>query len=291
MANPAPQDNNQPQPLRKSLDITKLRKTSIREIAKDPKKVEGKDEPKKEEKVEDKSIEPIKPLKEEPKIDPEKLATEAAEKAAKKATESLQKELEELKKSNLTASEKKEEKKKLVSKWSEEKRTPKDYDEIYNEASEAGFKKAQEYFENRLKEIETENKKKQDEYNSKLEQDKETVRLQNEAATKYIENDLEELIQNNHLKREDEETRKALFDQAIAYNNKRIAEGKPAEPSIAKFYFMHFKKPNQQPAGGDAPVSGAKATPKENKTDRIPYNILHNSSYRQLINRVMSRGK
>ena len=79
----------------------------------------------------------------------EERETKIADESAKRAVEGIKKELEELKPKK---EEKKEEPKPRTPKWTEEKRNPKDYDEIFNEAKEAAKAEALEEFNRQLSE-------------------------------------------------------------------------------------------------------------------------------------------
>lgn len=54
--------------------------------------------------------------------------------------------------------------------------------------------------------------------------------------------------------------RRALFQAWQEVNTQRRAEGKPEIVSATRIYEFHYKRPNAQPAGANAPVAGNRGT-------------------------------
>lgn len=86
----------------------------------------------------------------------------------------------------------------------------------------------------------------------------------------------------------------------IDLNVERAKKGLVPIDSISKIYFMHYKpyldanpkKKSEQPAGADAPVSGATQTPNlPAKTDGYVYKRDHKRSFRQILTEGMNRNK
>ena len=165
-------------------------------------------------------------------------------------TESVSKKIEDVMKSSLTEEEKKETVDKLQgykSKWTSESRTPTDYDEILEEAAnfiEFRNKKTQE----EQAKVQEEQTKKQEEYN----------KTQIEQFNKYTDEQLEDLMTQGKIPRNDEESRKALFQTMLEVNQERVKENKNPIYSIKEIFYEHYKPVNTQPAGADAPISAGK---------------------------------
>jgi len=183
----------------------------------------------KEEKIEEKK-------EEEVEFDPAKWKEEITEATAKKIIEAQTKREEP----------KEEVDKELISPWAKEGRTPKDYEEV----SDWGVEKAK-ILQKREQEAQTkateEQTKKQEEYNKQ----------QIDSFNKYTDEQLEDLKSKGKITTDDE--RKALFQTMLTVNQERVKEGKNPIYSVKEIFYEHYKAPNAQPAGADAPVSAGKA--------------------------------
>ena len=85
----------------------------------------------------------------------------------------------------------------------------------------------------------------------------------------YNANKLTKITDPNNPSDQGVVERKALFAKWQEVNTQRRAEGKPEILSATRIYEFYFTKPNAQPAGADAPISGNKGsttTPNEEQT-------------------------
>jgi len=234
---------------------------------------------------------PGKPAVDDKAIHNQRLVEEAAEKAAAKATESLKAELAKVEQSkNLTKEEKIEKKEELKSKWSQEGRTPKDYDEIYEEAKNAAKREVLEEIDRR----EAERAKATQERTAAEQAAKEAREKQEADYRSSVERmTMDEL---SEMEREgiklSEAEQKALFQKGLEINTQRMATinpdtGRPYPPiiSISRIYHNYYKQSKPaQPAGADAPVAGAANTPAQTPAqDKYVYSRDHNKTIRQLM--------
>ncbi len=199
-------------------------------------------------------------LEEQRKLDAEIAKTEA-EKHAKATVE------QELKRQREEEANKVKLSEDLKPIWEKEGREPKDYDEIARE-------------NRRITKIELKAEIEAEQRTREAEQAKQTqvVQQQNDESLKLtqaqIQRDMEELYEGNFIPRPKSgdandpgmKMQDELFKLGIKVNEERKAKGQPTEPSIAKIFFMYGKDINkvEQPAGANAPVSGARpATPEK----------------------------
>lgn len=285
-------------------DYQKDHNRDIRAIAKEPvietPKEEGKNdtvdddvesEDKSKEKSKDDTQPVLNPLDEAKKYLAEQ--RKAAEDAAKEAAKhSVKEEITRTKEEEARVAKEKDD---LTPVWEKENRAPKDYGEIAAETRRIA--KLEYRMEARAE--------------KEAEKQAETVRVAAEAktATEQMEStqsrigrDMRDLYEGGYLPEiktpgdpndPGEKAKDALFKLGIEHNLALKAAGKDPEPSIAKIFFMNKEKvvaPIVQPAGADAPVSGAKpVTPKAEDTG---YNYArdHNKSFRQLQEEARRRG-
>jgi hypothetical protein len=177
--------------------------------------------------------------------------------------------------------EQKKEKKELKPRWKDNpdypknekgEAIPKSYDEIYEDASNAGFEKAKAWFEEQQAQkdadrerVEIENKQRQ-----------ETLAKQNEYLNNQIEKDVDFLFGMDLLPKikdeknpEDEgiKARDALFATGIKVNQERLAKGEMPISDIKVIYKDYYKKPTN--ANAQAPVisDGAHTIINDSKLD------------------------
>src|SRR3990167_8094823 len=98
-----------------------------------------------------------------------------------------------------------------------------------------------------------------------------------DRINRFVDDELQELYSSGRLtKIEDPNNpsdqgvieRKALFQAWQTVNQQRRTEGKPEIISATRIFEFYYKKPNQQPAGEQAPIAGAQNSgevPSENK--------------------------
>lgn len=102
-------------------------------------------------------------------------------------------------------------------------------------------------------------KKEQQEQAKKYEDQKrqyaETEKARTQAFNKYLDEQLEDLHKSGRVPKEDKELRKALFQTMMDVNTARVKQGQQPIYSIKEIYYEHFKAPNREVAGADAPVS------------------------------------
>lgn len=280
---------------------------SIRQIASESKKrlekdledlpkEEIKEEPKKE--VKEAPKEEIKEvLKEEPKIDVEKVATEAARKAAEEVRKDFEAKAQAILDKDKSLEEKQKELDALIPVWEKEKRLPKDWRESLSELTRINDLK----IEQRLKAAREAQEKEESDRKAKESKSKEDQQkaYQDELTrlNKQVEEDLESLFQAGHIKRpadinkvdsEDAKEYKEFMEFGIKLNQELAKEKKPAVKSLYKLYLDHYKPfkdaqgKSKQPAGADAPISGATPVVTKREPEGYVYVRDHFRTFRQI---------
>jgi hypothetical protein len=165
----------------------------------------------------------------------------------------------------------------LIPPWEKEGRNPKSYKEVAEFSAQLAEWK-----------LEQTQKAKEEEEEQAKEQQKQT----NEQWNKYWDDQLDELVASGKLpKVEDSKdpndpgvvARKVLFQSMFDISQERLQQGKPAVTSLKEIFYEHYKDPNAQPAGYDAPISlGKRAVSTGEKAD-YSYNDIHGSSYSEII--------
>lgn len=243
---------------------------------------------------------------EESKIDPEEITRKAREEAEKVTNEKLeaqrkefQAKIDEIVNKDKDILERQKEADALVAVWEKENRLPKDWKEIAQETMRINEAK----LEQRLKAQEEAQKKadeerKQQEAKTKEDQQKSYQSRIDEINRKVTE-ELNELYEAKMLKKpadlskieaEDMKETNDLVKFGIELNKKRAEQKLTPIDSISKIYFMHYKpfieaqgKKSNQPAGADAPVSGAKVTQVTQQPKGYVYARDHNKTFRQIL--------
>lgn len=275
----------------KSMDTIKheLKEQAIKEAEEEKKEKEASEVTPKEEEKPTAPVEETSPEKPDAKEDVAKMAREEAE----KATAELKKEIDEIKGQNLSQKEEEKAIEEAKTTWAKEGRNPKDYDEIVAEAEERAFRKATKWFEEQEKKKAEEASKKTQEEQEKTKQQEDERKTVLEKTEQNLAQEIKELEEGGYIPKvvnENDENdeglkvRRALFQKGIEINNERIAKNLPAENSIAKVFFMHFKGATSQPAGADAPVSGNRPTATSNGNEK-PYIYArdHNKTLREIM--------
>lgn len=206
-------------------DYKEVHETPLSEIIGEPQEEEKKEEPevapevkKEPEKVEEKEVE----------FDPVKFKEEIVNEIVSKTTQSKEEAKDEYKEFEKSI-------------WDKEGRTP-----TYQEA--LAFVKDQ-----AIKSIKEEQIKEQQAKEEQERQAKEQESAQVNSFNKYVDEQLADLESSGKLPKT-EDARKALFQAMLEVNTKRAQEGKPLIYSIKEIFYEHYKAPNTQPAGADAPV-------------------------------------
>ena len=154
----------------------------------------------------------------------------------------------------------------LQSPWAKENRTPKDYEEVADWAVE---KKA------------ILDKRAQEEYTKQQAEQKkiaeETNKKQIDDFNKFVDEQLNDLYASGKLPK-DEDSRKALFQAMLDVNVARSKAGKAPIYSIKEIFYEHYKAPNAQPAGADAPVSPSRSGAGTDMKE-LDYNDIHKRSF------------
>lgn len=125
--------------------------------------------------------------------------------------------------------------------WDKEKRTP-----TYKEALE--FVKI-----SALKSIKEEQQKEVEAKQAEEKTRQEAEKTQIDSFNKYVDEQIDDLKVAGKITTDDE--KKALFQAMLEVNTQRAKENKPLIYSVKEIFYEHYKKPNQQPAGADAPVA------------------------------------
>lgn len=245
-----------------------IHEKTMQELAED--KVEEKEEVREPEK-------PVEEVKEEvrtepvPQFDPEQLKREAAEAATNALLERL-----------TGVKEKKNEgDEELTSPWAKEGRTPKDYEEIADWA----VSKKQILDDRRAKEVEA-NTKEAREASEKVERERE------QGFLTFVDEELKELYEEGRLPKIKDANNpndpgvvatNSLLQTMATVNAERNTKGQPLIYSINKIFHSHYKAPNRQPAGADAPVSGSRgASSNEADDTTFVYARDHKKTFQQL---------
>lgn len=279
------------------------------------KDIKAKEEPDEQTDVENKAVEPvIEPKTEEkeatpekpeakPEVDVAKVAQEAADKAATQARADFRKELDSIAASEQSVADKKKAQDELMSVWDKEDRLPNDYKEIFNEAARVGQAKArQEWEAKEAARTQAEAQKKHETEASQtaiLEENKQRQEMINARLTR----ELEELYQSKIITRpisgkpETEQEENDFLSFGIALNKERLARGEAQVDSLASLYLNYYKPSLDakgakatQPAGGNAPVLGAKGAPQADlPEDTFVYARDHKKSLREIAQDQMRR--
>lgn len=296
-------------------DYKESTRKTLRQIGKEigekrTKKAE--EEPKVEEKPEDKPEKevPIKEPPKEPQVDVDAVAKKAADEAANKVAQETKKafddKVSEILNKDKTMVEKQQELDELIPIWEKENRLPKDYPELIAEnlrVTQAKWAQLDREKQAKSEEerVAAEKVKVDQETQTKAQADK-----QLEDFNKQITQDLNDIYDAKFLPRPDKfdevnnpdtsdkaaKKTQELLSFGVKLNIQRKSEGKDPITSLSKIYFLHYKPTmdkaapkDEQPAGGDAPVAGAKNTPPSNPS-KIDYNQLHNETWAQTKARI-----
>jgi len=226
-----------------------LQKESIREIA------ENTEIPTPKEEVKEEVKEPEAPV--EPQSNVEEIATKAAEEAAKKILEEQAK--AEVKEPEPT------EKEKAYLDWEKKfegdnKRQP-TYLEALSFVEEQAVRAIEEKQQAQAKEAEETQKAEA----ARIEEENKRINIvvDDELNELYNADKLTKIKDPNNPYDQGVVERKALFAKWMEVNTERRAQGLPEIVSATRIYDFYYQKPNAQPAGADAPISGNRgsATP------------------------------
>ena len=260
----------------------------------------AKDEPKEEKKV----VEEPKVVKDEPKVDVEAVAKRAADEAALRVKTEYEAKLAEILNKDKTIQEKQEEADQLKAIWDKEGRDPKDWKEIASEQIRIADLRA----EQREKAREAAIKEKEDQSKTEAEKAKaESDRKVSESKAQFakqITDDLSDLyeakvlpkpskfeeINNPETKDEAALKTQELLNFGVKLNTERVKQGLPPVTSLNKIYFLHYqpslkatnKTESKQPAGANAPISGARSTTPETSSMKYNYAKDHNKTMAQI---------
>jgi hypothetical protein len=260
-----------------------------------PIKEEVKEEPK-EEVVEEKEEKPEKHEKAT-----EDIIAETAEKTRKAVLEEIEAKEKDKQEKTRAEEEKRakaaEESKVRTPAWEDEKRTPKTYTEIYEEARKAAVEESNRNFQKMMEERDNKAAEERKANDEKVANEQKSKAEYTKNLEKQIGDEIEELraikklptIKND--KDENDEGKKALNDFmtfGTDFNNKRMAEGKM--PLFPMGLMNYYTPKTTQPAGADAPIAG-NTTPAEVDEDAplFTYAERHNMSFRELAKRAVEK--
>jgi hypothetical protein len=163
---------------------------------------------------------------------------------------------------------------------------PKSYDEIYEDASNAGFEKAKLWFEEQQAAKDAEKVR----IDNETKQREEVQAKQNEFLNNQIEKDINFLFDMDLLPKikdeknpEDEgiKARDALFAAGIKANQERLANGEMPISDIKVIYKDYYKK-SSKPAGAAAPVMGNGSHTVINE-DKLDLPSIRKLSFRDIL--------
>jgi len=286
---------------------------SIRQIAKDI--ANKKEEPIKNEKLDEVKEEAdkiTKTKKEEKQKEREqrdeerlkKISEETATKVAEETKKAFDDKVKEILNKDTPDIDKQKELDELIPIWEKEERLPTDYKELIAENLRVTEAKWEQKERDKKEREEQETKSRQETERVEKEKEQENTKKAEEEKFKNFQQaivaDLNDLYDANLLPRPStveeinneattdekaKETQK-LLKFAVELNTKLRAEGKTPISSVAKIYFLHYKpslegKPkDDQPAGNDAPISGASNAPS-GETTKINLGRLRNETWAQ----------
>ncbi len=137
------------------------------------------------------------------------------------------------------------------------------------------------------------------EQQDKLTAQQEVEKTYLEGFKKEFDEELEELYKANKLPKiknpEDPSdygviVQEALKQAMIAENTKRVADGGQPIRSVTRIFTSHFKAPERQVAGGDAPIGGSRsAASSANDDEEIDYFRDVKGGFKKMINGVLRR--
>lgn len=125
------------------------------------------------------------------------------------------------------------------------------------------------------KETETERVQRETEQKQVAEENKK----RGEAFNKYVDEQLDELHNLGKIDKNNKEQRNALFTAMMDVNKKRVSEGKPPIYSLKEIYYEHYKAPNAQPAGADAPISAGRGNVQPDSTEDYSYQEIRKTPF------------
>lgn len=155
---------------------------------------------------------------------------------------------------------------------------------------------AAEFIKDRAKaEIKAEDEALKAEEAKKQEEAQKVAEEETKRINAYVDDELSELYNAGKLtKIEDPNNpsdqgvieRKALFSKWAEVNAQRKSEGKPEILSPTRIFDFYYTKPNAQPAGADAPISGNKGSAvPPSQENSYSYKDIHKASWDRLIPR------
>lgn len=254
-------------------------------------------------KVEEKAVE-VKEEKKKKKT--EDIIKETVPLAVKESlAEERKREAEEKVKAEETA--KKEEETKQVQKeleatknftpiWVAEKRDPKTWTEVASELERKNDLMIKAEFAERDRKAQEERQKAEDTSKS----EKERNAALDAALQSEIDADLNDLYATGKLPRIKNETdendegiiaKKALFAAGMKVNNERIAKGLPPIRSLKLIYYEHYKAPEKQPAGADAPNLGNGVAPRGETNPSFASKGYHKKGFRDILVEGIQRAR
>jgi hypothetical protein len=260
-------------------------------------------------KKEEKKIEKKEEKKPEaPVIDVEKIKEEAIKVGKETAKKEFEAKTKEIMDKQVSDEQKQKEADELISVWDKEKRLPKDYKEVVIETHRLAKAQMEKTLRERDAKAKAESDARTKEAEDKRTTEQKTYQARVDAINTKVKNEMNELYEGKFLKKppekydEGDSTQKEtdeLMKFGIDLNVKRTKEGLPPIDSISKIYFMHYKPyveaqgkaKSKQPAGENAPISGAKSTDDKGQTKGYVYARDHKKSYRQILQENMSRQK
>lgn len=277
------------------------------QVKEDPKVVEKKT-PDEEAKLAD---EKAKLEKDRLDLEKRQIADDAAKKASEETRKEFQAKMDEILNKDKDIQDKQKEADDLVAIWDKEKRLPKDWKEIASEQLRIADVKLEQRLKaekaneeaRRTEERLVQEKKQQDVVKDN------TARL--ESYQKELANDLDKIYYLKELPRvtnpkelENPDTTdpaakevQKVFTFGVQLNQKLKAEGKEPVKSLWDIYFNHYKPytkaqgKSDQPAGGDAPVSGAKNVIQNKQPEKYNWRTDSKKSLRQIAAEEQARIK
>lgn len=157
--------------------------------------------------------------------------------------------------------------------WAKEKRNPKSYEEIVEwtksqvmqdlQKQVAAYQQQQE----EVKKMEEEKVASQKQYEQQMEKEYNTM----------WDNQIKSLQDKNPTLKSKEGLRN-FWEQLKTHNEALDAQGLPVTANLAEFYALHYQPFTVQPAGADAPITGANAnTPAMSQGEDYDYHSIHSA--------------
>jgi hypothetical protein len=227
--------------------------------------------------VEEKKVEPViekEPVVDEVEIDPEKMKAEIAETVKKETVDKITKALTGKEE---TTKEERDKYEVIAENFAKEKgRNP------------TWFELVKFIKDDIRQELKNETEQEKQSREELIKKNKQVEQERSKAFNTYIDEQLNELLKSGKLPKvvnKDDpndigvKSRKALFQTMMEVNTDRVKTGKAPIYSVKEIFYEHYKAPNTQPAGADAPISVGRGNAAVDSGEDYSYGDVHKKSF------------